>query len=234
MTFLESVVRIFRSLAIIRGDTDAPSSFASTQLNAELQLAQIAIQNELINLISMRMIPKERKTTGSISLVANTAEYDLATDFIRLYGKPHFTNTTSKYEIFEYPGGLEALQIADINYATATGSPNWYYFSPQSTTYKKVGFYSVPQAAATLQYDYEASVLVSSESNSLPFHTDEESYSFTDMASRRFKYMLQDIKAEADIAMVLEKDHSYRTARAMLYNLLRINNAPDAYGSRYV
>jgi hypothetical protein len=233
MTFLESVVRIFRSLAIIRGDTDAPSSFSSTQLNAELQVAQIAIQNELINLVSMRMIPKERKTTGSITLVAGTAEYDLASDFLRLFGKAHFHDNTNHFDIFEYPGGLPALQLSDQYYATNRGNPNWFYFAPQSTTYKKVGFYSVPQAAATIQYDYEASVLVSSESNSLPFHTDEESYSFTDMAARRCKYMLEDVKAEADIAMILEKDQSYKTARAMLYKLLRIDNPSSRYGAVY-
>jgi hypothetical protein len=179
------------------------------------------------------MIPKERKTSGAISLVAGTAEYNLATDFIRLFGKAHFHNSTSNYDIFEYPGGIQTLQITDLNYATAQGSPNWFYFSPQNSTYKKVGFYSVPQSDATLQYDYEASVLVSSESNDLPFHSSEECYSFSDMAARRFKYMLQDIKAEADITLLLEKDQSYKSARAMLYKLLRVTNPNNSYGAIY-
>lgn len=233
MTFLESVVRILRTVAIIRGDTDAPTSFSQTQLNAELQVAQIAIQNELIHLIAKRLIPKERKTSGAITLVAGTAEYDLASDFVRLYGTPHIHNVTANEDIFEYAGGLSRLQVADINYATAQGTPNWFYFSPQSSTYKKVGFYAVPQAAATLQYDYEGSILISTAAQDLPFHNDEESFTFTEMAGRRFKFMWEDVKAESDIAMILEKDMSYRSARATLYGLLRSANPTNSYGYRY-
>ncbi len=233
MTFLESVVRILRTVAIIRGDTDAPTSFSQTQLNAELQVAQIAIQNELVNLIAKRLIPKERKTSGAITLVAGTAEYNLASDFVRLYGKPHIHNVSANFDIFEYAGGLPQLQIDDLNYATARGAPNWFYFSPQSSTYKKVGFYAVPQAAATLQYDYEASILISTASQDLPFHNDEENFTFTEMAARRFKFMWEDAKGESDIALVLEKDLSYKTARATLYSLLRSSNASNSYGSRY-
>lgn len=233
MTFLESVVRIFRSLAIIRGDTDAPTSFSQTQLNAELQIAQLAVQNELITLIAKRLIPKERKTSGAITTVIGQAEYNLATDFIRLYGNPHFKNTSGNYDIFEYSGGLPQLQVDDLDYQTAAGDPNWFYFSPQNSTYKKVGFYTVPNAVQSIQYDYEASVLISLAADSLPFHNDEESYTFTDMASRRFKFMFEDVKAESDIGLILEKDVSYKTARATLYHLLRGKNMPSCYGAAY-
>jgi hypothetical protein len=233
MTYLECVIRIFRSLAVIRGDTDAPTSFSQTQLNSELQVAQLAIQNELINLVAKRLIPKERKTSGSISLVAGTAEYDLASDFIRLYGKPHFHNSSTNFDIFEYRGGLPQLQIDDINYLTAQGDPLWFYFSPQSSTNKKVGFYTVPNQARTLQYDYEGSVLITLAADNLPFHNDEECFTFTEMAARRYKFMWEDVKAEADVTMILEKDMSYRTARATVYQLLRGTNPSGSYGAAY-
>jgi len=233
MTYLESVVRILRSLAVIRGDTDAPTSFSQTQLNAELQIAQIAIQNELISLIARRLIPKERKTTGAIAQVAGTVEYDLATDFVRLYGNEHIHDVTNNSDLFPYPGGLERLQLADLNYATNPGTPQWFYFSPQNSTQKKVGLYPKPQADATLQYDYECSVLITTASQDLPFHNDEECYTFTEMAGRRFKFMWEDTKGEADIALVLEKDYSYKSARATLYNLLRIGNPSNSYGVKY-
>lgn len=232
MTFLECVTRILRSMAVIRGDTDAPTAFSDTQLNAELQLAQIAVQNELTKLIADRMIPKERNTSGSITLVAGTATYDLASGFISFFGKPHLRHSDG-YDIFEYKGGLEQLQIDDFNYASAQGAPNWYYFAPQSSSLKKIGFYTVPSAAGTVTYDYEGSVMVSAVSDNLPFHTDEENYAFTDMAGRRYKFMWEDTKAEADIALVLEKDFSYKTARATLNKLLRGQNVPNTYGFRY-
>lgn len=233
MTFLESVVRIFRQLAIIRGDTDAPTSFSDTQHNASLQLAQIAVQNELIKLISERLIPKERKTSGAITFVATTRTYDLASDFLRFYGEAHIHDVTRNIDLFPWRGGLEALQMQDINYTTAPGMPNWWYFEPVDSTNKKIGFYTVPNGAGNAQYDYEASTLVSVATDNLPFHNSEEAYSFTDMAGRRFKYMFEDTKAAADIELVLEKDFSYKTARATLYQLLRGTNPRKNYGYRY-
>lgn len=233
MTFLECVTRIFRQMAIIRGDTDAPTSFSDTQHNASLQIAQIAVQNELIKLTAERLIPKERDTSGAIALVNGTRTYDLASDFVRFYGIAHIYNTSDGMDIFPYPGGLEALQVADIRYATTSGTPIAFYDEPADSTNKKVGFWPVPNVAKTLQYDYEQVTLVSSASDNLPFHNDEESYVFTDMAGRRFKYMWQDTKAESDIALVLEKDFSYRTARSTLYQLLRGKNLTSNYGVRY-
>ena len=53
MTFLEAVTRIMRSEGIIRGDKDAPVSFSDLQHGATIQLAQMAIQDELNELLSV-------------------------------------------------------------------------------------------------------------------------------------------------------------------------------------
>lgn len=236
MTFIQCVTRIMQSVGIIRGDTDAPTSFSNTQHNASMQVAQVAIQNELVSLISNKLIPKERSTSGSITLVAGTRVYSLATDFIRFYGSAHLYSSSRNLEIFEYPGGLPKLQTDVWNYSAypgQKGDPSTWYLEPGNTTYKQVGLFQIPQAADTLTYDYEASVLVSSASDSLPFHNSEEAYMFTDMASRRFKYMWEDVKGEADIGAILSKDMSYREAKVALFGLLKPANAVPAYGNRY-
>lgn len=233
MTFLQCVTRIFQQMAIIRGDTDAPASFSDTQHNASLGVAQVCVQDELINLIARRLLPKERSTSGSITLVANTRVYNLASDFLRFYGIAHLFNDSDDVNIPRYQGGLEQLQIDDVGYLDSRGTPNWWYDEPSSAATKQVGFYPVPNAAKTITYDYEASTLVTLAADSLPFHNNEEAYSFTIMAGRRFKYMWGDTKAEADISMILEKDYSYRTARATLYALLKPENASRRYGNSY-
>ena len=233
MTFMECIVRMFRTQAIIRGDTDSPATFSDTQHGASMQVARIAVQNELIRLMAIRLLPKERKTSGAITTVAATAEYDLASDFLRFFGEAHLTDHSNNLEICEYGGGLEKLQIDDIDYATTPGTPNWFYFSPQNSTYKKIGLYFVPQDVRSLVYDYEASLLISNESDALPFHNDEESFTFSDIAARRFKFMFEDVDGKADIQAILDKDQSYRTSTTTLYQLFRGTNNKGVYGTVY-
>ena len=234
MQFVSAVNRIFRQNGIIRGDSDSITDFSDTAHSSTIQIARIAVENELINLISDRLIPKERQTSGSITTVSGTRVYSLASDFTRFYGVPHFYDSSGNYELFEYPGGLEQLQIEVYNYKTQNGSPNWWYWEPGDTTYKQVGFFLVPDSALTLTYDYQGSVLVSAYTDSLPFHNTEEDYSFCSMASRRFKYMFEDTKNASDIQQILDNDMSYKSAKSALMNLLRGTPAGRQYGNAYL
>jgi hypothetical protein len=236
MTFLEAVNRILRLSAIIRGDTDTVSTFNDTQHNASLNLAIVATQNELVRLIAERLIPKERSTSGSITLSTNTRTYDLATGFTRFYGVPHFYNSTHNRQIYEYPGGLEKLQVEIFNYQTQYGQPNWWYWEPVNSTLKKVGFFLVPSSAENGEvwtYDYETSVMVTASSDNMPFHNDEENFVFVEMCGRRFKFMFEDNKNTADIQQILDNDTSYRSAKSTLLKLLSGQNPSSRYGAIY-
>ncbi len=170
MNFLGAINRIFVSSAIIRGDTDLVTTFNDIAHNASLNVGIVAVQNELVRLIADRLIPKERNTSGVITLATNTRTYDLATDFTRFYGTPHFYNVTRNVQIYEYNGGLERLQIEVFNFATQYGQPNWWYWEPGNTTSKQVGLFMVPssaEAGESWTYDYEASVMVTASSDDL-------------------------------------------------------------------
>lgn len=233
-TFLDTVNRILRTCAIIRGDTDTISTFSDTQHNASLNLAIVATQNELVRLVSDRLIPAERDTSGTITLVANQRTYDLASGFRRFYGAPHFYDSNGNRQIYEWPGGLEALQVQYYTYATDNGSVNWFYWEP--TTTKKVGFFQVPgtdESGQIFSYEYETSVQVSSSSDTLPFHNDDEDFMFIEMAARRFKFMWEDTKNELDIQAVLDKDTTYRSSKAALMALIRGQNPARSYSINY-
>ncbi len=236
MTLLECINRILRSNAILRGDTDPVVAFTDTNHNASLNIAIIAVQNELTRLIARKLIPKERRTTGSIALVTQQRTYSLATDFMRFYAMPHLFNATQNRQIYEYQGGLPAIQVEIYNYATQYGQPNWWYWEPGNTAYKQIGLFLVPSAAENTQvwtYDYEASVMVSLAADPMPFHNDEENYTFSEMAGRRFKFMFEDVKNSADIQAVLDADRTYLTATATLYGLLKGKDPVKTYGAVY-
>ena len=231
--FLEAVTRVLRMNAIIRGDTDAPSSFSDTAHNASMQIAIVAIQDELANLVADRLIPFE-KTSATITLEAGTRTYTLDSTFINFYGFPHFYDDTDNRVIPMYPGGQEKLQLVDFRYQTVQGAPNWWYWEP--TTTKKVGFYQVPNSSydgRSLTYHFEKSVYVSLSTDTMPFHLAEESNAFCLMAGRRFKFMFEDVDNKADIQAILDNDVSYRTAKSTLIRLIKGVNPPGYWAHSY-
>ncbi len=228
-TFIDGVNRLLRINQIIRGDDDDITTFSDTQHAATISLAQIAIQDELGDIVSERLIPYE-KDSATISLVTGTRTYALESDFVRFYGtNPSFYDSTDNVRIYEWTGGEDSLRDQDYLYQTNTGGPSWWYWSDAST--KKVGFYNVPNSTfngRSLQYDFEKSVNVTLSSDTLPFHINEEYYAFIQCAARRFTFM----RTEQPQGLLTE-DATYNNAKARLYAFLRQTNPSKYYGYGY-
>jgi hypothetical protein len=232
-TFLSAVTRILRLNAVLRGDTDAPSSFSDTNHNSSMQLAIVAVQDELAKLAADKLLPVE-KSSATVTLLTSTRTYTLAADFINFYGHPHFYDATSNRILHMWPGGQENLQIFDFKYLTTEGTPNWWYIEP--ATSKKVGFYNVPDSSwnnVNLTYHYERSLMVEEATDEMPFHNTEENYTFCALAGRRFKFMFEDVDNKADIQQILDNDVSYRTALGTLMRLIRGVNPPGSWAPVY-
>src|SRR3990167_2204083 len=226
MNFLGGVNRVFRSNGIIKGDDDDVTTFSDVQHNATLNLAQIAIQDELNDLTADNILPYE-VTNGTINASSGTRAYALASDFVRLYGHARFYNSTANRFLYEYPGGRNVLETHVPTYKTDQGDPNWWYFEP--TTTKQVAFYQVPDGSYTYTYDYEKSTSVSASTDTLPFHNEPEAQAFCQAAGRRFKALYEE---KPDAVAYILKDPSYITARSRLMNLLKGKNSYSIYGSR--
>ncbi len=226
MDFVTGVNRLLRINGVIRGDDDAITTFSDTQHSHDIQLAQIAIQDEITELCSDNLIPYEH-TTGTIALAASTRSYALASDFIRFF-EHSFYDSTDNVRYWEFKGGEKALMLYDYQYKTTEGSPMYWYWD--NTTTKKVAFYNVPSSAfdgRSLSYDYEKSVIVSNTSDTLPFHNNEEAFAFCSMAARRMEAMMKGGQAD------LNADPVYNSARARLLNLIRPTNPCNSYGKQY-
>jgi hypothetical protein len=229
MDFIGGVNRLFRINSIIKGDDDSITTFSDTQHAADIELAKIAIQDELLDLVADRLLDYE-KASDTISLVTDTRAYALATDFIRFYGqRPSFYDSVANIRYYELKGGEDSLKDSDFLYKTNSGGiMGWYW---ESATTKQVAFYQIPNSTyngRSLSYDYEKSVLVSNSTDTLPFVTDEEAYSFISCAARRFRFMLTD-QALGE----LPQDPTYANAKARLANFLRPTNSSNHYGKAY-
>lgn len=226
MNFLSAVTRVMRINGVIRGDTDAPTTFSDLQHGATIQIAQIAIQDELNELVADTVIPYEHKGTGSITTAAGTRSYSLASDFVRFYGKPSLYDSTSNNRIYEIAGGEAVLMNADFQYKTTQTNPIGFYFD--QTTTKKIALYPVPSEVKTYTYDYEYDVSVTNSTDTIPFHSEAEAQAFCRMAARRFKYLFE----QADMNG-LSQDAERTSAKATLINLIKGTAAPKQYAAVY-
>lgn len=227
-TFLDVVNRVLRINNIISGEDDNLTDFTDTQHASDTTLCQIAVQDELSEVVSDRDIPYE-KANASITLLTSTRTYTLASDFVRFYGQANFYDSTANVRIFEFNGGEKLLQLQDYNYKTNEGAPiAWYW---DNTTTKSVAFYSVPNSTynnRSISYDYEKSVMVTLYTDTIPFHNNEEFYSFSQMCARRMFFMLTN-----DDLGLLTSDPTYNNAKARLYQFIRPSNAGRSYGYSY-
>lgn len=231
MTFLSAVNRILQLNGLIRGDTDVLTAFTDTNHGSTSAIAQIAVQTEITELSSKGELPYQHTINGSISLVTSTRSYALASDYIQLWGEsPFFYDSTTQYQIPQYPGGEEQLRLTIATYRTDLGSPMYFYFERGTT--QKVSFYPVPNSSVNgraLVYDYEASVNVSASTDSIPLATTDQQYAFVELASRRFKFLYE---GKTDKAM--DTDPVYREARSRLFALLKWKQPSRKYGRSYV
>ena len=231
MNFLAGVNRVLQSTGWLRGDTDPVTSFTDLQHGSTVSNAQIAIQDELNELISDTLLPYEKTTTGSITTTASTPSslnrsYSLPSDFIRFYGTAMLYESTSNLELFEYPGGEDKLRRDIFNYRSNIGNPYCWYFELGQT--KKISFFNVPQEAKTYTFDYEASVAVVNTTDTLPFITEAEAQAFIRLASRRFQL----ITNGEDIGK-LPSDPERMAAKATLAALIAGKNPPRGWAPRY-
>lgn len=227
MTFIDGVNRLLRASGILRGDDDDLTTFSDLQHNAAMNLAIVAIQSELSDLIADRLIPYE-KASSSITTVSGTRAYSLAANFVRFYGQnPFLYDATNNVVICEYPGGVDRLRHNIYNYKTQSGTPsNWYF---EDTTSKQVALYPVPDKAVQWDYDYEKDITLSASTDVLPFHSDTEGRAFIDMTLSRYKMLLTRAPLSG-----LSKDPDRAEARSRLLNLMRPTDARRYYGSRYL
>lgn len=233
ITFLQTVDRMLRRNGIYGSDATSIAAFTSTAYDSAITMAKLAVQDELVELVSDRVVPREGHTSGTITTVADTRVYSLPSDFIRFYGHALFRNESKNRWIQEYTGGLEQLQSDIINWDDQTGEPLYWYWEPSTTTARGVGFWQTPNDVYRITYEYEKSVMVQNTTDQLPFNTLEEGYAFAEMAARRFKFMFEAPNNINDLVSILQKDGSYKAAKSRLLQLLKGRNPVLQYGHSY-
>ena len=224
MTFLEAINRVLRTTGIIKGDDDNILTFTDVQHNATLNLAQIAIQNELNSLVADMLIPYER-ATGTITTVAGTRTYSLDPTFVRFWGTPLLYNSADNRQMYMYDEDQLRLEI--YTYKTAQSTPIYWYIVGGAT--QQIGFYPVPDGVDSWAYEYEKTLSLTNAVDVLPFQTEQQAQVFCTLAARNFLVLFEEQPDKT-----LTADSIYQMQKSVLYSLIAGTNAPRYYGSTYL
>lgn len=231
ITYVNAVNRLLRIAAIIRGDDDDITLFTESQHAADISLAQIALQDELDEVAADNALPYEITTTTFTSVSGQVA-YSLASDFHRFWEQVPFLYISADNEqVFEYPGGEQALRHEIFDYRTQQGDPYWWYFLDEDKTGATIGLFPVPDASSAgtiYSYQYEKQLSLSSESDLLPFYNDAQARAYISMATQRFKYMRDKVELGS-----LPLDPTYSNARTRLLGHLKQKDSRMMYGNHY-
>jgi hypothetical protein len=198
--------------------------FSDLKYPALINQAKIAIQYELNQLVSNRLIPYER-VSGSLTQVTGQRVYDLPQDFIRFYGRRPFLIDDKDYQIFETD--LDRLSLSYPRFEKDTGQAYAWYAEPSNK--RQIGLVNVPYEDKAWNYKYEKDVSVTSETDSLPFHTEVQAQSFIDMAIRHFELTRSNQGLD-----ILQTDQVHNAAEAKLMQFLRISNPNNRRGYSYI
>ena len=231
-TFLDAVNRVLRINTIISGDDDDIATFNDTQHRASLNLAKIAIQSELNDLISDRIIPYE-ETDGNITYATNTRTYSLPADFIRFKGKNPFLleldGSDNSANVFVTKANEDAIRRNILDYREQTGNPIHFYLLNGTTN--KIGLFPVPDSTKNgvkTRFPYEKDVSVSNSTDTMPFRTTSQFHVFCDMAARRFQFILTKQPMEG-----LKEDIVHNTSKTALMSLMSGTVPNNRYGYDY-
>jgi hypothetical protein len=232
MTFLQAVAQVLTIGGLLRGDTQAPTSFSQTQFGSSMPLAQIAIKSTLGNITAIWDFPEE-KVDATLTMVAGQRIYQLPTDFDEFWTtEPFFYDSVQNNIITQFNGGERKLAIEILDYKTETGYPNEFYEVEGNT--KQIGFYQIPDSSVdgrVLNYSYEKDVMVYSETDTLPFISQKESEKFCELAAVKFNalYTQQPRMPGVDT----ERDPQYVAQLSTLLRMINPIKPPKLYGRKY-
>lgn len=232
MTFLECINRLLRLATVMQWDDDDITSFSNTQHSGTIALARQSVQHVINDLTASNFLWPE-DATGHITTTAGTRTYSLASDFVRFQDAEPWlfkltgaigTDASGNFAT-EYSGGENQIQKDIPAYTSQTGEPINYYFTADRT----IGLFQIPSDSNVVyRYLYEKDVMPVSESDSLPFDSDQKAYAFTDMATRIFGFLFTNQPLDG-----YDRDAIYNGSKAALMALQRKNPPTGRYGYRY-
>ena len=166
-TLLDGVNEILKRVNVIAGDVAALTTLTDSSNQHAIDIAVQVINEGIDELYTITNKPKPKEQGEStITLVAGTRDYTLASDLIRMRW-PMIDRTNSTY-LFDYPGDYNDMLQLDPE-QNDTGLPIWGTINPKDGTLHVSHAPTSAEAGRVYTYEYDKDVSLSSASSAVPF-----------------------------------------------------------------
>lgn len=167
-TLLNSVNEILKRVSVISGDAGALTSLADSPRQVAIDIAVQVVNEGIDDLYAVTDIahPNEQ-AESTMTLVTSTRAYTLASDLIQLR-YPMIDKTNNQY-IGEYPGGYNALLIADPE-QDDTGLPMYGAFRPTDGKFYLDRAPTSVENGRVYTYQYDKNLALSILTDTVPFN----------------------------------------------------------------
>lgn len=140
-TYLGFINACLKRVRVIQGDAGAlttASGFTDSGRQTQIDL-MLQLSNEAFHTLYGMGLYAVEMATATITLITNTREYSLPTDFERVagrdYGQRVLRAATKQLNLGEYPGGYQQMLVDQGGLASIyQGEPNAWCLSPAATT----------------------------------------------------------------------------------------------------
>jgi len=169
-TLLNSVNEVFKKVGLISGDSFALTSLTDTSRQVAIDVAVQVINESIIDMYSTarRALP-DTQAESTITLVAGTRAYTLASGFIELYW-PLIDKTNAQF-ITEYKPGYNELLKLDLE-QDDKGLPHFGAISPVDKTLHLDRAPEAADAGNVYTYQYRKSSVLTLATDEVTFNDD--------------------------------------------------------------
>lgn len=171
MNLLQATNRVLKRARLIQGETGELSSLTSSQFQNDVDIV-IDAWNETIRYVYghddiSKSFPYDT-AEGTITLVAGTREYSLASDF-EIMSYEILTDRTNGYQIFKYPGGYKALLGYQNIPSQFTGRPHYWCINPVNGNLRFDNEPTSSEAGEIYTYLYQKRLVFDDATDDFPF-----------------------------------------------------------------
>lgn len=166
-TLLNGVNEILKRVSVIGGDAGALTSLTDAARQPAVDIAVQVINEGIDGLYSQSNIPlSTEQKEGTITLVAGTRAYSLASDLVQL--RWPFIDKTNSQKLEEYPGGYNAILQADME-QDDTGLPQYGAIRPTDGKLHLDRAPTSAEAGRIYTYQYDRDTVLSAAADAMPF-----------------------------------------------------------------
>ena len=170
-TYLVAVNDTLRRVGAIAGDASALTSFTDTQRQREIDIV-LQVWNEIVHELYDLGSLQGEVAEGSITLVTDTDNYAVETDFEQMAGATYLTRVLVNSDgrrLTEYPGGYRQMFIDQPDRSDFTGAASYWAFNLTNNTIRLDRRPTSDENGDVFNYVYDKRLNLSATTDNMPF-----------------------------------------------------------------